>query len=417
MSSLIVRGLTKLAYRGSRAMGKWMKGRRANPYKGRSKRVSKRSGRRNTRKTKRSSKKTKRNEKRYKRKFRSAALGNPDRSHGSHTHGRPLKRARVIKKLLKSAVANKQYTIQQYAAGYRGQGALICGNIQAATLDSNTLECPLHLWELTGSTQGQATSTLSPVVFYKLCFGNSTNSANVFWRAAVTSQTATDTVAAGDINIFRDVTTAPEEFNMTLNKADTIQDISLAVHTGPGARGYLAGVSAKLLLNGPQNAPTKWIIQLVQLHEDVVPGANISDAQTAFWQAMIKPLMFSPLADGLHSMQKKYIKILKTHVIEMDAPESTEDHLVSRTKYFKQYFNLNRTLNFKWGIGQAKMHLENDSVVKDINLNSFSTHVEPKARVYLMIRAEAAQSSTGSDVLINPSYDYVMRFYHKSIAD
>jgi hypothetical protein len=185
---------------------------------------------------------------------------------------------------------------------------------------------------------------------------------------------------------------------------------------GPGARGYVHGVKFRLLLNSPTQRSTKFIIQLVQLHEEVLPGAPATALNTAFWQTLIKPFMHSPLADGMDKDMKKYIKILKSQTVSLDAPESVEDHMTSRTKLLNIFYALNRTCNYRWGQFADRQAMETNDLIKNLNIQNISTHVEPKARIYMMIRAQCEQ--VGAIVASTvPSYDIVAKFYHKHIGD
>lgn len=400
-------------YRGVRHMGKLINKFKSKkikrPNKFRSKYKAKRTSRKQKRKQRRSNRKSK------KRNFHSASVGNPDRASSSHTHGRPLKRAKIIKKLLKSSINNTVFAISNFGAAYRGEGGITIANLQAALTDTNLLECPLHLWELNGSPQGVNTDILVPVIFYKLFFDNSTDTTNVSWRAAITSNTPVDTVT--NINTSRLLSGANEQYNLARIEADANTDLNdLRNYGGPGARGYVAGVKFRLLLNSPQQRSTKFVIQLVQLSEEVVPGAAVTTVNTAFWQTMIKPYMFSPLADGLHGDFKKYIKILRSQTVTLDAPESIEDHMTSRTKLLNIFYALNRTCNYRWGQNADKQAMETNDLIKNININNISTHVEPKARIYMMIRAQAEQVGALTNTVV-PSYDIVAKFYHKHIGD
>jgi hypothetical protein len=138
---------------------------------------------------------------------------------------------------------------------------------------------------------------------------------------------------------------------------------------------------------------------------------------------MTKPYAWTPISDGIRNQQKKYIKILKTMTIVQEAPESDEDHVVARMKHLDIMYHLNRTLNFKWGENSDKMNMVTTDQPVNTNKTAYITHVHPKARVYMMIRAlcEFSQGTSETPVeatsALYPSYDYNMKFYHKSMED
>ena len=412
MSAILIRAAYKAAYRGARAMGKFMKKRRSNPNKGKSKRNANRYNRKQKRKTRQSKRKNKRNNKR---KYDSAGSGNPDRAYGSRTHGRPAKKHKIIKKLLHSSVTNTTMAIYNFKSAYRGFGSYVLGNIGGA-LPTDLQEYPLHLWELTAMFQPSGANTKYPVTFYKLAMTNKEDNAatTTRWYAPITGADPTDIVTSVDHE--RLPANATSAYTMTKIKLETNEDILTNSSTGPGARGYIAGASVKMILNTPTERGTQFAIDLIQLHEEMVPGADQTALNAQFWQAMIKQYSYSPLSDGLDKNLSKYIKFISSEKFNMDAPESSEDHMISRTKTVKFYYNLNRTLNFNWGINADKQKMEAPDLIFNIAANRFSTHVEPKARVYMMVRAVCEKGLAASQT-IHPSYDMVMKLYHKSIKE
>lgn len=405
------------AYRLARTMarvGRRIANRMANrttraPKSYRSRHKAKRSVRKYNRKNRRASKKQNRRDR--KRGFHSANVGNPDRGYGSQSHGRKRPRRMIMNKLLNTHLSNVTYAISNFGPAYRGVGNVTLEHAQTANGAETAL--PLHLWEMTGAIQSNGVAMVAPVIFYKLGLTSETAAAGVVWRGALNGANPVDQITT--TNPVRAVAGSDSNYTPQRIFTDSTFDLTQA-QSGPGARGFLGSVGFKLLLNSPQTKGCTFVIQMVQLHENVVPGATPTVETTSFWQAMTKPYAYSPLADGLHEKHRKYIKILKSTTVHLDAPESVEDHVISRTKLLRLYFNMNRALNFKWGIATATQNMENNTLITDMSALEFVTHVEPKARVFLMIRAQAEQA-LAYDALTHPSYDIVMKTYHKRIAE
>lgn len=422
MSAIVARGLTKLLFKGARRMGSWMKKRKANPNRG----YSKRKRSRTTRKTKRTSRhqkwKSKRKGRKEKRKFTykqdNVINDNTDYSHIGANVGRPAKRRKIISKLLRQNLAKTTYQLTNMGNWNRGFGKVLISSNQS-TGTGNYFEVPIHLWELNAGIQGRGGTTSYPIIFYKCGFTSELDTASVLWKAAITSATPVDNITTLD----NSRTTIAPGYNYSIVDADSsIENLDPGFIGGVGARGYISGVKAKMILNSPQQRSCKWVIQLVQLHEDVAPGINDNEA-TAFWMGMAKPFAWTPISDGIRTSQRKYIKILKTMTVIQEAPEADEDHLISRMKHVDIMYHLNRTMNFKWGENSDKMNMITDDQPVNTNNSAYLTHVHPKARVYMMIRCmvEFSAGTVSAPVppssLTSPSYDYNMKFYHKSMED
>jgi hypothetical protein len=152
----------------------------------------------------------------------------------------------------------------------------------------------------------------------------------------------------------------------------------------PGAKSFLESLNAKFAFYGPQQAPTRIQVQLVQLHQDVSQGVTTKLA-TAFWQSISKAWGYSPLEQGDYRLRKKYMKVLKTVLIDM---ESTEDHVNARMKQL--YFNsqLNRVCYYKWGYNTDTVDLDGSDLFENTySSEDVSCFVHPSARVYILIKA------------------------------
>jgi hypothetical protein len=285
---------------------------------------------------------------------------------------------------------------------------------QSGALGTDLIQ-PIHLWELTGVPQGQGGSISYPNAFYELGFSNETSVGFVKWYTHVNNAatTASGLDQAGSLFSF--------QYNPHLTYTDKAKDLNLQNYQGPGSDDILEKVHCTMVLNGPTQRSTKWCLQIVQLSEEVTPGIGegSSNENTAFWQAMARPYGYSPLETGPRKELQKNIKVLKTVEYIMDSPESNEDHLTCRMRHvdFSMYFN--RKQNYRWGrindlTAMNVADIPNDQV---FGPPTFSTKVEPKARIYLMIRAlcQYQGPSIAPTSAVYPSYDIKLDLTHKSI--
>lgn len=334
-------------------------------------------------------------------------------------YGRRYPVAKTARKLTRTNINKTVYSLRYYGPWNRGYGAIpIASNQPLGTLTA--VECPVHLWELTAAPQGTPTEVSYPATFYRLFFNSEISSGTHYWRTYVGGSD----LALNNFNE-QDTTTFQKEYQLypTYDSKRQYFDGTSNVNQdcGPGEHSFIESFKMKLILNGPQQRPTKWCIQLVQLSPEVTPGVpttsphgNIADA---FWQQMAKPYGYSPLEKGPQGKLRKHIKVLKSMYVTMDSPENSEDHLSCRMRQIDFSGFLNRRANYDWFYNTDKVGLNTDDIPEnaagagDIR----STHVHPRARVYVMIRALCTLTGTEWSAAQYPSYDILMDVTHKSL--
>lgn len=325
----------------------------------------------------------------------------------------------TARKLTRTQINKTVFSVRNYGAWNRGLGAIdIRSNRPSA---GAPVECPVHLWEVTGAVQanGSRTGVDYPATFYKLEFDDtgSSHTANF-----------TTIVGGSTLNVTGFDTHSPvaqKDYSLYPTWSDQRKYVDVTSSTnsafGVGANSYLESFKAKFVLNGPTQKSTKWCIQLVQLSESVTPGwASSNDTlATAFWEAIHKPYGFSPLDPGPASHLRKYLKVLKSMYVTMDAPESSEDHVSSRMRQVDFTAFLNRKCNYAWGHNEDLTNLGTDDVPENaelVNDREFSTHVHPNARVYIMVRALCTFRDLEIPTnAVYPSYDLLLQTTHRSL--
>lgn len=349
----------------------------------------------------------------------------------SERYGYRKSRRKLTSKLLKSELKYMNYSLRHYGIWNRGYGAVSVRSNQVGA-ENTQVELPVHLYDLTSVPNSKNATALSyPATFYKLFWSTQADTGLHKWET-VLAGTATTVAGFGQSSTTADKAYClyPTETNVHLKPAlaaDAINKIAT-----PGAKSFLERINVKMILNGPQEKPTKWCIQLVQLKQEVTPGVVSTSPNTtnpfgpdmvdAFWASIAKPYAFSPLDNHLPVRLQKYIKVLKTYYISMDTPESGEDHLKARMRHFTLNAYLNRTCNYSWGtevdrIAPVGVDIPENGYASNSNENM--TCVHPNARVYLMIRAlcEFQGPNVSPTDAMFPSYDIVLQTSHRNIAD
>lgn len=178
----------------------------------------------------------------------------------------------------------------------------------------------------------------------------------------------------------------------------------------PQDKSVLDWVSAKLLFYSPFNIPTRISVQIVQFTDRrFCPGESTGAADplvNAFYQGLIKKYSYSPLEEG-NSNLKKWMKVLYSKDFIME-PKDTDEQVPAQYKQLDIFNRMNRVCKYDWNQNDAMNVMSVDTQVNNSrNLNV----VEPKARIYLMIRAQSKLNSVISNA-VHPSFDIVLRTKH-----
>lgn len=252
---------------------------------------------------------------------------------------------------------------------------------------TSVINCPLHLIELTGSPNavGPTGAITYPDISWQLKFSLPTD-------LGLASFTKLGT-------------------NFTLKTYDQPFGTSI-VDQFPHNRDLLDYINADFMFYCPTNASTRVSIDFIQLlRDDLHPTtANMSTFATSFWQSMIKRYMYSPLSI-LDSTHGRHFRTLKRLSFYMDPKETTEagNAVTKRVKIFHRF---NRKVTYAWQDADRVAMEADDSPV---NIGSNQTQPEPKARIYMMIRAQA-QTDTVNINTKHPSYDIQYRQKHSTLS-
>lgn len=198
----------------------------------------------------------------------------------------------------------------------------------------------------------------------------------------------------------------------------------------PNDNSVLKWVSIQMVLYGMKNYPTKYTIEVCQFHEDFVPiiqqDTDITDGTYGeYWDNMTKRYTFSPLAQlvkGTASSHKN-MKVIRRYNVLIDPTANFENDPTPHCKTFKIFLEMNRRCSYDWKLANTQPQTmdtiasNQDYDTQDYKQedNENQTTVDPKARIFLLIRASnyniqndpATVSTTNS-----PSFDMKIRTKH-----
>jgi len=256
-------------------------------------------------------------------------------------------------------------------------------------------QVPLH------NTSNAGASWLPPIVLYDLTSQpNVINNTLVYttpcWKPVFT--TVTDVAALQWAQNINAVQWAVENSATSAALLDTFA----------GAECILDWAQIKLLFYAATTQTQRYQVDVVQIKDDrLVPdAANTSQFACAFWQAAVKKFAYSSLEPGAPKYSR-YFKILHSQTWIMDSKDTIETEQ-AHMRELSVFLKLNRRCKFDWE-DHDRMNLLNVEGQTNTDQN-IKTTVHPKARIFLMIRAQSKYTSVYThDPTIHPSFDIVLR--------
>lgn len=285
-------------------------------------------------------------------------------------------------KLLNNNIASTLYGVSAYNQFAGATGTTQLQNISASST-TGTLNAPCHLWEITSAPNVINGTVTNPNVMWTLQFTNPTNTGTVNW------------IANNPLAVYN---------------AD---NISTSFNTYPMGNDTLDWVKFKSLFYCPTSIPTRVQIDIIQLKDTRLnpDTTNTSAFATAFWQSMIKRFAYSPMESG-NTKYSKYLTVLHSQSFIMHPKETTEN--VSTTYKEVQIFKrMNRRCTYDWQDQDSMTLLGQETQQNSPAL--LSTQVHPRARVYIMVRAQA-NNATAFDASKMPSYDFTLNMKHSQFS-
>lgn len=272
----------------------------------------------------------------------------------------------------------------------------VIGQIPLEYFDNGThTALPLHLYDLTSVVNINAGTVLTPNAGYVLRFEDANGSVSF---AAITGQ---DNSGAGS-------TLLQEEYNPR----------SAHAHE----RSVLKWVQVKLNLHGCVTVPTKFEITLCQINDLVQsttiggPSSGLDLGVQTFWQSLVRNLIHCQIDTQQYPETRRSLKVMKRFTYTMQPTSTDESDTNPHQKVVNLFFRMNRRLRFDWMQTQKTLVTPANLLANGFEPYNRENRVmpDPKARVFLMIRAINTTRVTASPTNSNttPSYDIILRMNH-----
>ena len=246
------------------------------------------------------------------------------------------------------------------------------------------------LWMNNYWTAGSAAGVPLYIVELDSCINE--QGGNIISASPVWTMTRSDAGVYSWINVLGNSVTDPAQqtSNWTLERGDSLQT-SFANY--PKANSILRWSDIRADLWGMKNHPCKYVVELCQLREEVVPGgANIDDSAGRFWDAQLRSFVSNPNFAQPGYGESQYKKILDRKEFHINPTSTTESDPDPHCRTMKLFYRFNRYCNYAWRdqavVGERVSNANFGAPIvqpRAISDNQLQTH--PNARLFLMIRA------------------------------
>lgn len=301
---------------------------------------------------------------------------------------------RTLRQAFKELRAGQEKTVFRWnrIAPFNGQGDLWMSNKTDANGDRY---CPLFIFDLT--SVNQAYRSAYPMQWMKMS-------------------------GTGDVSFISVPGTNQVGTYQLQWQIDTDERAGVNTIGQIGARSMLKWISIKLNCWGAKNHATKWCIQMVSLRDDSLDPyipTNYDPTNVkfnGFWQSMVKPYMFNPIADQGYNNTRD-MKVHKTWMFVQNGNQSTELDQAPQVKEIKLFKRCNQLCKWDEFIGlenTAGAVADTSNFVKgDDSANN--CYLKPRYKKYLLIRALNAGLDASDTNADTPSIDVNIKTCHMTL--
>lgn len=285
--------------------------------------------------------------------------------------------------------------LTQFDSG-KGFYALAQRSVSAGTY-ANHVILPMHVWDITSCPNISSGGGMQwPQVGFWTAFTNTTGTADAV-VGNLSSQNST-----GD--------TSPAYAAWRSENISGSENV-----VGPLRKAYHEYTLIKANLYGNKVRPTRFVAQLIMLKDvfgDFIGGGSANMAKKKLFDYMTRPFMYTNLNSG-DPQSAVDVKVLKTFEVVVP-PLKTDDYAgFVQVHTLNWFIRHNRVRRFDWFRPDVPGHANDASF--DVDTVGHDTRVDPKARVYFVIRALSPTRSTVDTPIADPnpfdepSYDLVIR--------
>lgn len=261
---------------------------------------------------------------------------------------------------------------------------------------------PLHFWDITSCTNFTGGVTSAPNVGHAGYLVN-TGAAATTGVVSMRSQDATGATITGTAWIAENVSGGSDDL--------------------PKRKSFHHWTHVKANLYGVRKRATRYVVQLMMIKEvqaDPLDGNNGSIMKKKLFDFLMRPFIYNNLNAG-DPQTASDIKVLKTYetIIDLITTDQYEGATsVPKIQTLNWFINHNRIRRYDWLRDNPSQNDQNAGFDLESS-GANATRVDPKYRVYLVIRAlspdrRTVTSTAGgfdidADPISEPSYDIVIR--------
>lgn len=180
----------------------------------------------------------------------------------------------------------------------------------------------------------------------------------------------------------------------------------------------------KLNLYGVRNRATKFMVQIIQLtdeYADFITGAQANVEKAKVYDYLARPFMYNNLniGDPQTKVDIKVIKQFTTIIDSITLDQVGAANAIPKIQTVNWFIKHNRMRLYDWRRNDTPDL--NNNAAYDIEQTNVEQRVDPKKRIYMVIRAMSptnsqvagiTPTSVAPDVNTEPSYDCVIRQKH-----
>lgn len=190
----------------------------------------------------------------------------------------------------------------------------------------------------------------------------------------------------------------------------------------PHQKSFLKWHDVRMNLWGAKTKAVKWVVQVVKLTDEAMdpwtpkpsPGSGNSDGEyQAFWQSMVKPYAYNPIA-VVNPLMNRKIKVLRTYSTIIQPTSSFENDADPHVKTLRWFMRWDRTVDYSQsnrflGTG-GDVANQADFIQEEAAYGSTST--DSKSKLFLLVRCQSPTEVTTEVNTDSPSFDLMVRAAH-----
>lgn len=330
----------------------------------------------------------------------------------------------TLRQLKKEALQDNHFTVFRYqycSTPDDPRGAIVCGyrfNSSDTLGDTDTkyMVYPCHTFDITSciNTSGIGITQYAPGLGLSRPRVSDTSLQNLGFYNIIPAQSSGG------------VTQSNGHWQIETTSAPNISGACC-----PGAKSIMQWADIRLILYGRASNYTKYVVELVQFDHDHCPDAvrlsrvaSQSRNCEEFNEYLVKPFISNPILTN-NTALRKYMKVLYHKEVNIQPKDGDFNNPQPNAKELRIFKWMNRLCRYNWDNIDGATNIPNEDMSWRLTQGTYRNTVEPKARIYLMIRAQTtlettdqavagydAYTATNTHSNLYPTYDILIRTKH-----